>query len=163
MILSPSNEYSEDRKKKELDDLYRSCLEKQAEMKKKLSSCSSKELLYQAIIDLGRTQTILSDKYKIDENLVPGCQSRMYLVAELKDGKACFMTEADALISAGLGQLLIHIYDKEVPEVVLGCPPIYIQELGIPSSLTPGRANGLASLYHRMKQHALRWIVEKRG
>ncbi len=137
-----------------------SCIHKQEEMKALFSSCKTKEALYQAIIDLGKEQKEISASFKDDDHLVPGCQSKMYLRAELIDGVCLFETESDALISAGLGQLLVRVYSGEKPEALFQCPPTYLQELGIPASLTPGRANGLASLYHKMKQHALHWIVQ---
>ena len=93
--------------------------------------------------------------YKTNENLVPGCQSRFYLRSWLDNGCVFFESEADALISAGLGILLIAVYNGEPPETILKCPPTYLEELGIRQTLTPGRANGLASVYLRIKQDAL--------
>ena len=72
-----------------------------------------------------------------------------------------FEAEADALISAGLAALLIRAYNGETPEVVLKCPPSFIEELGINASLTPSRSNGLYSLHLQMKQEALRLLMEK--
>lgn len=141
------------------DSPFQSCIDKQNKLKQEFQACTSADALYQKIIDLGRLQRRLNPQEMVDENLVPGCQSRMYLVAQNIDGKAHFQTESDALISAGLGQLLVRIYDDESPETILKCPPSCLEELGIPSSLTPGRANGLYSLYHRMKQHAIRWLI----
>ncbi|MGR3951584.1 MAG: SufE family protein [Chlamydia sp.] len=144
-----------------ISESYQSCRCKQLAMKEAFHLCSSKELLYQAIIDLGRNQIAIDADERVPSNIVPGCQSIMYLTAKYLNGKMHFRSESDALISAGLGQLLISIYDGESPEAVLCCPPDAIYELGIPLSLTPGRANGLASLYHLMKQHALYALTQK--
>ncbi len=83
----------------------------------------------------------------------------MYLSSRFEDGKVFFQTEADALISQGLGVLLTKVYSDEAPEVILKCPPSYIEELQIAQSLTPSRANGLASIFVHMKQRALQCFI----
>ena len=83
----------------------------------------------------------------------------MFLRAYLNAQEIVFEAEADALISAGLAALLIQVYSNELPEVVLKCPPNYIDELGISASLTPSRANGLYSLHLQMKQQALKLLT----
>ena len=123
------------------------------------SRCATVEEKYDKIMELGKTQSHLDPLDKTEENLVRGCQSRMFLISQFKDGKIFFQSEADALISAGLGMLLLRVYNGETPETLLQCPPSYIQELGIPQTLTPGRANGLASVFLRMKQDALRYYM----
>ena len=75
--------------------------------------------------------------------------------------KIIFEAESDALISAGLAALLTQVYSGETPEVILKCPPSYIEELGINSSLTPNRASGLYSMHLQMKQEALKLLVER--
>ena len=70
-----------------------------------------------------------------------------------------FRAESDALISAGLAVLLVRVYDGETPETMLKCPPTYLEELGIPGSLSPGRAVGLVSLHRRMQQEAVRLLT----
>ncbi len=139
--------------------MFESCLHKQEEMKKLFLGCLSVESKYQKIIDLGKEQRPLPAEHKREENLVAGCQSRMYLHSFMESGKLFFECESDAIISAGLAALLIRVYSGEPPQVILKCPPKYIEELGIPQTLTPGRANGLASLYIRMKKEALRYFL----
>ena len=134
------------------------CRQKQEEVKKLFQGLISIESKYDKIIEIGRQQCRLSDKYKTDKYLVRGCQSRMYLVSYYVQGKVYFESEADAIISAGLGTLLIRVYSGEDPETILTCPPTYLEELNIPQTLTPGRANGLASIYLRMKQDALGYL-----
>ena len=97
--------------------------------------------------------------YKVDENIVQGCQSVMYLRSHMKDGKVFFEVSSEALISAGLAALLVFVYSGEPPEAILKIPATYLQDLGIYASLTPGRSNGLSSLYLRMKQDALKFLV----
>jgi cysteine desulfuration protein SufE len=137
------------------NEIFKSCLEKQEEIKKIFTHCSSSEMKYQKIIELGRTLPALETPFKIEKNIVKGCQSIVYLHTSLKDGHLYFKASSEALISAGLAFLLIYVYDKETPDVVLTCPPRFIDELGIAASLTPARSNGLGNIYLRMRQDAL--------
>lgn len=141
--------------------MFESCLEKQRLLKEQFDACASEEAKYQKIIELGRQQPPLSDVEKIPTNLVKGCQSQMYLCSQLSGNQVIFRAESDALISAGLAALLIQVYSGESPEAILKCPPAYLDELGISASLTPNRANGLYSIHLRMKQDALKWIMER--
>lgn len=136
--------------------MFESCLKKQEEVKKLFAAAPTAEEKYQLIMDLGKKQIPLLPEEKTEENRVQGCQSLTYLKTYLKDGKSYFQTESDALLSAGLGQILTMVYSGEHPEVVLKCPPTYLEELGIPASLSPSRASGLASIFTRMKQEALK-------
>ncbi len=140
--------------------MFESCLEKQRQIKEIFLNCSSEEAKYEKIIELGRQQPPLSELYKTKDNLVKGCQSQMYLHSYWVGDRLMFETESDALISAGLATLLIKVYSGETPEVILKCPPTYLDELGIKASLTPNRANGLYSIHLRMKQEALKMLVE---
>lgn len=141
--------------------MFVSCLNKQALVKEMFAQCQSEESRYQKIIELGRQQNPLISSYKIPENMVKGCQSTMYLRSYLENGLVIFEAESDALISSGLAAILIKVYSHETPETILKCPPTYIEELGLSASLTPNRANGLYSIHLRMKQDALRFILER--
>jgi cysteine desulfuration protein SufE len=141
--------------------MFDSCLEKQQKLKDLLLACSSEEEKYEKIIELGRQQPPLSECYKTAENLVSGCQSQTYLHSYELNDKIIFEAASDALISAGLAALLIKVYSEETTEVILKCPPTYLDELGIRSSLTPNRANGLYSMHLRMKQDALKIMVAR--
>lgn len=137
---------------------FESCQAKQDEVKLLFKGLSV-ESKYEKIIEIGRTQCHLQPKDKNEENLVRGCQSRMYLLSHYVNGRIYFESETDAIISAGLAILLIRVYSGESPETILKCPPTYLEEMQIPQTLTPGRANGLASIYLRMKQDALRYLL----
>ena len=140
--------------------MFESCLAKQSEIKDLFSSCANDEAKYAQIIELGKKLPRLPLAHKIKENLVRGCQSTMYLHSYLNDGAVFFEAESDALVSAGLAALLVQVYNGESPEVILKCPPRYLEELGLSSSLTPNRANGLYSIHLRMKQDALKLLVQ---
>ena len=136
--------------------MFESCLERQKAVKDLFTDCRTLDERYQRIIDLGKTQKPLAPQDKTEENFVQGCQSLMYMKTICTEGRVYFETESDAIISAGLGILLVKVYSGEEPETILKCQPTYLDELNIRASLTPGRANGLASLYLRMKQEALK-------
>jgi len=141
--------------------MYTSCLEKQKQVKALFANCSTEEAKYEKIIELGRNKSPLESTFKIPENLVKGCQSTMYLRAFKENGALFFQADSDALISAGLAEILIRVYSGESPEIILKCPPAYLEELGINASLSPSRANGLYSIHLRMKQDALKHLVKK--
>lgn len=134
------------------------CLNKQEAVKALFSDCQSNEERYQRIIELGREVPRLSPEKRIPSNLVSGCQSQLFLHAWTKDGRVFFEAESDALIAQGLAALLVKVYSGEKAEVILTCPPKYLEEIGIVGSLSPNRANGLYSLHLRMKQRALEFL-----
>ena len=139
--------------------MFRTCLEKQKEVKNLFSDCSTEEEKYLKIIEIGRESTPLASKYKVPENIVQGCQSTLYLRSYMADGVVMFHAESDALISSGLAALLIRVYSGETAETIIKCPPDFLEELNIHASLTPNRANGLYSLHLRMKQEALKFLL----
>ena len=128
--------------------------------KNQFSSCLNEEEKYEKIINLGRNLAPLQLADKTAANIVKGCQSTMYLKSWMEDEKIYFAAESDALISAGLASILIQVYSGENPEVILKCPPDYLDQLGISASLTPSRANGLYSIHLRMKQDALKFLIQ---
>src|SRR5438105_4779002 len=115
------------------------CIEKQLEIKKIFLACSTPESRYEKIIELGRHLETYPEKFKLKENLVGGCQSVMYLHAWLEEDKIRFYAHSEALISAGLAALLLFVYDGQSPETLFTAPPHFLEELGIASSLSPGR------------------------
>ena len=136
--------------------MYNSCLTKQNQLKELFSSFLTADERYNKIIDLGKKQAFFDDANKTDANLVKGCQSKMYLHTYKKEGLIYFETDSDALISKGLGVLLTLVYSGEPAEAILKCPPDFLQEIGISTSLSPSRSNGLFSLHLKMKQEALK-------
>lgn len=129
--------------------------QKKCEELKKFFAPQSTEERYKTLIEMGRKLPPYPEQHKTVDRIVPGCQSTLYLRATLKDGKLFFEAHSDALISAGLAALLINVYSGETPETILKCPPSFIQELGINSSLSLNRSNGLANIHLKMKQQAL--------
>lgn len=133
-------------------------LEKQQIVKQLFSSCSTSDQRYQKIIELGRSLPPLDPALKTESNLVPGCQSQMYLYAQHLSGQMVFLADSDALISKGLAALLLAVYNYEPPEIILRTPLTFLEELQIRASLSPSRSNGLASLHIRIKQEAIKFL-----
>lgn len=123
------------------------------------ASLGSREALYNHIMAWAKKLPPFDPAWKTEANRVVGCQSEMYLHSEKVGQKIFFYATSDALISAGLAALLIEVYSGEPAETILLKPPTFLEEIGIPSALTPGRANGLASLHLKMKQEALRHLT----
>ncbi len=132
---------------------------KQEELKKLFTSCASPEARYELIIALGKKLPPMNPAHKISENLVDGCQSKLYLHTTFQNNILHFEVDSDALISKGLAALLFHLYNNESPEFLLKNPPTILNELNILASLSMGRANGLKSLYVKMQKFALQQIV----
>lgn len=141
------------------DDLFTTCLVKQKNLINLLSTCSTPDEKYTKIMDLGRQLPPYHAKYKTSENIVTGCQSTTYLHSSIHNDVVVFHAHSEALISAGLAAVLINVYNEEKPETILTCQPHFLETLGIRAALTPSRANGLYSIYLRMKQDALRLLV----
>lgn len=125
-------------------------------LKKNFKTLSSAEERYAHIIELGRSLPSYPNALKVEEKRVPGCQSVLYLSSFVEKGKLIFRAECDALISLGLAALLISVYSGLEPKEIVLNPPLFLKELGIFSSLSPNRSNGLVNIYHRMKIDALK-------
>jgi len=110
--------------------------------------------VYETIIYLGKTLKKPPLYIAYEENLVPGCQSTVYLAAEPTKNGIYYHIQSDALISSGLAMMLLKIYQNESAAMPLCCPPQFIQDLGLQSVLSPGRSNGLASIYAKIYQDA---------
>ena len=146
---------------KELIDLYQT---KSQSLLKLFASLHDSQEIYQKIIALGQTLPPFPEHFKVEKNLVQGCQSEVYLVSELSaDGKIFFHIHSEALISSGLAALLLAIYSDEPVGLIVLCPPRFIEELGLSKSLSPRRSNGLASIYSRMKKEATELYIQKQN
>jgi cysteine desulfuration protein SufE len=132
-----------------------SCQLRQTEIKKLLTSCATDAERYQMIIALGRKLPPFPKEHMTEENLVPGCQSLLYLYAWREGEKLRLAAHSDALISQGLAALLLFIYDGETPATILQSPPHCFTELKLLSLLSPGRSNGFLSLLHRIQKLAM--------
>ena len=110
---------------------------------------------YQLLIDLGNEQEPLPEEYKTDNNLIEGCQSRVWLQADLVDGKVEFCAESDALIVKGIVSLLIKVYSGHTPDENLESEPYFVEAIGLKEHLSPTRSNGLVAMIKQMRLYAL--------
>lgn len=110
---------------------------------------------YQLLIDLGSEQEPLPAEYKTDNNLIEGCQSRVWLQADFVDGKIIFRAESDALIVKGIVALLIQVYSGRTPDEILESDLYFIKEIGLSEHLSPTRSNGLLAMIKQMRLYAL--------
>lgn len=118
---------------------------------------------YQLLIDLGSSQPKLDDKYKTEQNLIDGCQSRVWLQADMKDGLLHFQAESDALIVRGIVALLVRVLSDHTPEEILGADLYFIESIGLREHLSPTRSNGLLSMLRQMKLYALAYQARGGG
>ncbi len=110
---------------------------------------------YQLLIDLGSEQEPLDEIYKTEQNLIEGCQSRVWLQADLIDGKVVFKAESDALIVKGIISLLVKVVSGHTPDEILNTDLYFIEKIGLKEHLSPTRSNGLLSMVKQMRLYAL--------
>ena len=110
---------------------------------------------YQLLIDLGNEQQPLDEKYKTEQNLIEGCQSRVWLQADEIDGKVVFQAESDALIVKGIIALLIKVVSGHTPDEILNSDLYFIEKIGLKEHLSPTRSNGLLAMVKQMRMYAL--------
>ena len=110
---------------------------------------------YQLLIDLGNDQKPLAECYKTEENLIDGCQSRVWLQAEMRNGLLHLEAESDALIVKGIISLLIRVLSDHTPQEILSADLYFIEEIGLKEHLSPTRANGLLAMIKKIRTYAV--------
>ena len=110
---------------------------------------------YQLLIDLGNEQPPLDPQYKTDDNLIDGCQSRVWLQADMRDGLLHLEAESDALIVKGIIALLIRILSDHTPAEILSADLYFIERIGLKEHLSPTRSNGLLAMVRKIRMYAL--------
>ena len=110
---------------------------------------------YQLLIDLGNEQAPLDEQYKTEQNLIEGCQSRVWLQADYADGLVHFQAESDALIVKGIISLLIQVVSGHTPDEILESDLYFIERIGLKEHLSPTRSNGLLAMVKQMRMYAL--------
>lgn len=110
---------------------------------------------YQLLIDMGSDQLELPVQYKTEQNLIDGCQSRVWLQADMVDGKVQFQAESDALIVKGIVALLLRVFNNQSPKDILDADLYFIEQIGLREHLSPTRSNGLLAMLKQVKMYAL--------
>lgn len=110
---------------------------------------------YQMLIDLGNELEPLDEQYKTESNLIDGCQSRVWLQCDEKDGRLIFTADSDALIVKGIIALLIRVVSNHTPKEIIDAELYFIDRIGLREHLSPTRANGLLAMTKQMKMYAV--------
>lgn len=110
---------------------------------------------YNYIIDMGKTLPMVDKKYKTDQYIISGCQSRVWLSAELEEGKVIFKADSDAIITKGIINLLIRVLSNQSPDDIIKTDLGFLDQIGLKEHLSPTRSNGLTSMIKQMKLYAL--------
>lgn len=118
---------------------------------------------YEYIIDLGKNLPIADASAKTDQNLIKGCQSRVWLQCWYEEGKLFFKADSDAIITKGIISLLVRIYNGHTPDEILASDLSFIDEIGLKENLSPTRANGLVSMIKQIHAYALAYKEKERN
>ena len=110
---------------------------------------------YEYIIELGKTLPLIDEQYKIDENIIKGCQSKVWVHGEMQGDKIVFTADSDAILTKGIIAILIRTFSKQTPSEILEADTKFIDEIGLKDHLSPTRANGLVSMIKQIKMYAL--------
>ncbi|MCZ8198824.1 MAG: SufE family protein [Flavobacterium sp.] len=110
---------------------------------------------YEYIIDLGKALPLIDEKYKTDDNIIKGCQSKVWVHAEQNDDKIIFTADSDAILTKGIIAILIRAFSNQKAKDILEAKTDFIDEIGLKEHLSPTRANGLVSMVKQIKMYAL--------
>ncbi|MDB2633647.1 SufE family protein, partial [Flavobacteriaceae bacterium] len=110
---------------------------------------------YEYLIELGKSLPLINDQYKIEENIIKGCQSKVWLYSKMNDSKINFTADSDAILTKGLVALLLRVFTNQTPKDILAADTIFIDKIGLKEHLSPTRANGLVSMLKQIKLYAI--------
>jgi cysteine desulfuration protein SufE len=116
---------------------------------------------YEYMIDLGKSLPIINEENKTDGQLIKGCQSKVWLHAELEDDKIIFTADSDAIITKGIIAILLRVFSNQTPKNILNAETDFIDEIGLKDHLSPTRANGLVSMIKQIRIYALAFEAKK--
>ncbi|WP_224484257.1 SufE family protein [Robertkochia aurantiaca] len=115
---------------------------------------------YEYMIELGKSLPLIDEKYKVDDNLIKGCQSRVWVHAELNDDKLVFTADSDAIITKGIIAILIRAFSNQKPQDIIDADTAFIDQIGLKEHLSPTRANGLVSMIKELKMYAIAYQTQ---
>jgi cysteine desulfuration protein SufE len=110
---------------------------------------------YEYLIELGKSLPLIDDQYKIEENIIKGCQSKVWLYSKMNDSKINFTADSDAILTRGLVALLLRVFTNQTPKDILAADTVFIDKIGLKEHLSPTRANGLVSMLKQIKLYAI--------
>ena len=115
---------------------------------------------YEYMIELGKSLPLIKEKYKTDDNLIKGCQSKVWVHAEMEDDKVVFTADSDAIITKGIIAILIRVFSNQHPKNIIEADTAFIDEIGVKEHLSPTRANGLVSMIKQLKMYAVAYQTQ---
>ncbi|TJY38245.1 SufE family protein [Pontimicrobium aquaticum] len=115
---------------------------------------------YEYMIELGKSLPLIDDQYKTDENIIKGCQSKVWVHAEMKDDKVVFTADSDAIITKGIIAILIRVFSNQTPKAIIEADTGFIDDIGLKEHLSPTRANGLVSMIKQIKMYAIAYQTQ---
>ena len=115
---------------------------------------------YQYMIDLGKSLPLIDERYKTEDNIIKGCQSKVWVHAEMEDDKVVFTADSDAIITKGIIAILIRVFSNQHPNVIIEADTSFIDEIGLKEHLSPTRANGLVSMVKQLKMYAIAYQTQ---
>jgi cysteine desulfuration protein SufE len=115
---------------------------------------------YEYMIELGKSLPLIDEQYKTDDNLIKGCQSKVWVHAELKDNKIVFTADSDAIITKGIVAILIRVFSNQYPKDIIEANTDFIDDIGLKEHLSPTRANGLVSMIKQIKMYAIAYQTQ---
>ena len=129
--------------------------EKQAEVIEDFALFDDWMERYEYMISLGKTLPQIAEGKKTEDNIIKGCQSKVWLDAKLEDGKIIYTADSDAIITKGIIAVLLSVFNNQTPQDILNADLSFIDEIGLKEHLSPTRANGLVSMIKKIKMYAL--------
>lgn len=115
---------------------------------------------YEYMIDLGKSLPLIDEQFKTDEYIIKGCQSKVWVHAEMKDSSIYFTADSDAIITKGIIAILIRAFSGQPPQAILDADTAFIDEIGLKEHLSPTRANGLVSMIKQIKLYAVAYQTQ---
>lgn len=116
---------------------------------------------YEYIIDLGKNLPLIKEEFKTEENLIKGCQSKVWIQGEQNDGTVVFTADSDAILTKGIIAILIRVFSNQKAEDIIAADMNFIDQIGLKEHLSPTRANGLVSMIKNIKMYALAFNAKK--
>jgi cysteine desulfuration protein SufE len=116
---------------------------------------------YEYMIELGKSLPLIDAKYKTDENIIKGCQSKVWLHSEFKNDKVIFSADSDAIITKGIVAILVRVFSNQSPQEILSANTDFIDAIGLKEHLSPTRSNGLVSMIKQIKMYALAYQTQQ--
>lgn len=118
---------------------------------------------YEYMIELGKSLPLIDSNYKTDDNIIKGCQSKVWLHADFEQDKVIFTADSDAIITKGIVAILIRVFTNQTPQAILAANTDFIDAIGLKEHLSPTRANGLVSMIKQIKMYAIAYQTQQQS